>query len=140
MTTKRVHVVEGLFAETAEGPRLLGSKCVSCGTPYFPKSAGCHSAGCTGGKVEDSAFGPRGKLWSYAIQNYPPPAPAKYDEPYKPYGLGIVDMEEGLRVLARFSTDDPSSLKVGSDVELVVEPICHDDDGNEVVTWMFRPV
>ena len=112
-TTKSVPVAEGLFTETADGPRLLGSKCASCGTPYFPRSAVCHNPECGESKMEDASFGPRGTLWSCAIQNYPPPAPARYEEPYTPYALGMVDMPEGLRVLGRISTDDPEGVQVG---------------------------
>ena len=140
MTTKSVPAIEGLFAETAEGPRLLGSKCVSCGTPYFPKSAVCHNPDCSESKMEDASFGPRGKLWSCAIQNYPPPPPAKFNEPYSPYAIGMGDMSEGLRVLGKVSTDSPDDLQVGSDVELVLEELCKEEDGTQVMTWMFRPI
>ena len=136
--TKRIPVAEGLFAETADGPRLLGSKCATCKTPYFPKSPVCHNPDCRETKMEDSTFGPRGTLWSYSIQYYPPPPPAKYDEPYTPYALGLIDLPEGLRVLARISTDDPEGLKVGAEVELLLERLSGDGDGNEIITWMFR--
>ena len=133
-------VVEGLFAETANGPRLLGSLCATCSTPYFPKSTRCRNASCTEDKLEDATFGPRGTLWSYTVQHYPPPPPAKYDEPYVPYALGLIDMAEGLRVLARISTGDPQGLVVGCDVELVLERLYESADGGEVITWKFRPV
>jgi uncharacterized OB-fold protein len=139
-TTKHIPVAAGLFAETAAGPRLLGSKCTACGTPYFPKAEVCHNPGCRERKMEDAAFGPRGTLWSCAIQDYPPPAPARYDEPYKAYAMGVVDLAEGLRVLGRMSTSDPGGLQVGMDVELVLEPLCHDGEGNAVITWKFKPV
>jgi uncharacterized OB-fold protein len=90
--------------------------------------------------VEDASFGPRGKLWSCAIQNFPPPAPAKYEEPYKPYAIGLVDLSEGLRVLGRISTDDPDGLQVGTDVELVLGKLGQDEGGTDVISWMFRPV
>ena len=138
--TKRVPVAEGLFAETADGPRLLGSKCTACGTPYFPKSAVCHNPDCRAKKMEDATFGPRGKLWSYARQDYPPPPPVKYDKPYVPYAVGVVDLADGLRVLGRISTDDVQALDVGMEVELVLEPLCHDEEGNEVITWKFKPL
>jgi uncharacterized OB-fold protein len=134
------HVIEGLFAETKDGARLLGSRCATCKTPYFPKSAVCHNPKCTESKIEDAAFGPRGKLWSVAIQNYPPPAPAKYDEPYKPYAMGVVDLEDGLRVMGRLSADDPNSVKIDSNVELVIEPLYHEEDGTAVTTWKFKEV
>lgn len=88
----------------------------------------------------DAAFGPRGTLWSCAIQDYPPPAPIRYDEPYVPYAMGVVDLAEGLRVLGRLGTDDPKSMQVGMDVELILDTLCHDKEGNEVITWKFRPM
>ena len=140
MTKERVPVVEGLFADTAEGPRLLGSKCTACATPYFPKSPVCHDPRCGQAATEDAAFGPNGKLWSYSVQYYPPPPPAKYDEPYTPYALGLVDLAEGLRVLGRISTDTPEDVQVGADVELVLERLYGDQNEKEVITWKFKPV
>ena len=139
-TTKSVPVAEGLFTEAAEGPRLLGSRCASCATPYFPRSAVCHNPECGKSQMEEASFGPRGTLWSCAIQNYPPPAPARYEEPYTPYALGMVDMPEGLRVLGRISTADPEGVQVGVEVELVLERLYVDENGDEVITWMFKPI
>jgi len=136
----RVPVVEGLFAETAEGPRLLGSKCAACGTPYFPKSPVCRNPDCAGSSMIDATFGPEGTLWSYSVQHYPPPPPAKYDQPYVPYALGLVDLEDGLRVLARICVDDLESLRVGAALRLVLERLYTDQDGNDVITWQFRLV
>jgi uncharacterized OB-fold protein len=141
MTThERIPVAEGLFAETAAGPRLLGSRCQTCSTPYFPRSAACHNPGCEESRMEDTDFGPRGRLWSCAIQNYPPPPPARYDEPYTPYAVGVVDLDEGLRVVARMSVDDPESLQLGAEVELTIEPIYRDAEGRDVTTWKFKPL
>ena len=138
--TKRVPVVEGVFAETPQGPRLLGSRCGSCRTVYFPRAPVCRNPGCLGTKVEDCHLSPRGTLWSYTIQYYKPPAPARFDEPFTPYGVGLVDLPEGIRVMGMMSVPDPESLDVGMAVELVLEPLYHADDGSEVITWKFRPV
>lgn len=133
-------VAEGLFAETADGPRLLGSMCTSCRTPYFPKAAICHSPTCNDSRLEDAQFGPSGTLWGYTVQYYPPPPPAKYDEPYQPYAIGLIDLDEGLRVLSRISTDDPEKVTVGAKVELVIEKLYTDTQGNDVSTFKFREV
>ncbi len=90
--------------------------------------------------MEDARFGPKGTLWSYSVQYYPPPPPAKYDEPYVPYALAMIDMPEGLRVLARVSTDDPEQVRVGADVELVLEKLYTNPEGDDVITWKFRQV
>jgi uncharacterized OB-fold protein len=140
VTTNRVPVIQGLFAETTEGPRLLGSRCAACRAPYFPKSPVCHNPECTDQRIEDTTFGPRGTLWSFAVQYYAPPAPVKYDEPFVPFAIGVVDMPEGLRVLGRISIDDIKKIRIGMAVELVLERLCGDTDGNEVMTWKFRPV
>jgi uncharacterized OB-fold protein len=141
MTTKnRVHAVEGLFAETADGPRLLGSKCRGCGAAYFPKDTVCHNPDCRDPAMEDANFGPAGRIWGCAIQNYAPPPPVLTREPYEPYAMAMVDLDDGLRVMGRIDVDDPMKVKVGGKVELVVGGLCDDEDGNEIVTWMFRPV
>lgn len=131
-------VIEGLFADTPRGPRLLGSRCATCGTPYFPRSPVCHNPGCTQSQVAEAEFGPRGTLWSVAIQDYPPPAPARYDEPYAPYAMGVVDLDDGLRIMARVSAPDPRAVEPGTPVELVLEPLYHESDGTAVITWKVR--
>ncbi len=137
---ERVHAAQGLFAETAQGPRLLGSKCRTCSTPYFPRSESCHNPDCSQSDLEDAAFGPHGKLWSCAIQNYPPPPPVVYDEPFAPYAVGLVDMPEGLRVLGRILTDDPQAVEVGGEVELVIEPLATSgESAQQLVSWQFKP-
>jgi uncharacterized OB-fold protein len=137
--SQRIPVIEGLFSETAEGPRLLGSRCTTCATPYFPKSPVCHNPDCDESRIEDATFGPHGVLFSCAVQNYPPPPPAKYDEPYQPYALGMIDMAEGLRVLGRIAARDFSKLHGGMPVELIVDRLYRDAEGHDVVTWQFRP-
>ena len=138
--SKPIPVVEGLFADTAAGPRLFGSKCAGCGTPYFPRSPVCHNPECRDPRVEDAAFGPRGTLWSLTIQHYAPPPPVKFDEPFIPYALGLVDLQEGLRILGRISTDKLEALKVGTPVELVIEKLCTAPDGNDLTSWKFKLV
>jgi uncharacterized OB-fold protein len=137
---EQVMVVEGLFAETSDGPRLLGSRCASCQTAYFPRAIGCHNPDCDDSKMEDAQFGPRGKLWSVSVQNYPPPAPVVIPEPYEPFAVGLIDLEDGLRVLGRLSVADPMSVDVGCNVELVIAPLGPDADGNDIVSWQFAPV
>ena len=77
-------IAEGLFAETAAGPRLLGSKCANCATPYFPKAAICHNPNCNDSKLEDAEFGPHGKIWSPRCADAPRQAPSEYDGPVGP--------------------------------------------------------
>lgn len=133
-------MVEGAFADTAEGPRLLGSRCLSCATTYFPRSPVCRNPACDDKRIGDCTLSPRGTLWSYTIQFYKPPPPARFDEPFAPYGVGLIDLPEGIRILGMMSTGRPEELRVGIEVELVLETLHHNENGDEVVTWKFRPV
>ncbi len=139
-TAKRIPIVQGAFEETPAGPRLLGSKCAGCGVAYFPRTPVCRNPNCDDKRVENVYLSARGKIWTYTIQYFKPPLPARFDEPFQPYGIAMVDLPEKIRVLGMVSTDNPEGLKIGQDVDLVIEAAYHDEDGNEVVTWKFRPV
>ena len=138
--TERIHAVDGLLEETRDGPRLLGSRCGGCGAAYFPRDSVCHNPTCDAPAMQDVRFGPTGKVWSFAVQNYAPPPPVLTREPYEPYAVGVVDLDDGLRVMSRIDVDDPMKVEVGAEVELVTGALCADDDGNDIVTWMFRPI
>jgi len=45
-----------------------------------------------------------------------------------------------VKVESRLTENDPEKLAHGMAVELVVVPFRTDDDGNEIVTFAFRPV
>ena len=138
--TSGVPAVEGLFREDSKGVRLTGSRCTTCETPYFPKSSRCHSADCDDSQMQDADFGPDGAIWSYSVQNYPPPPPAITREPYEPYALGVVDLDDGLRVVGRLTSTDTEKIRVGARVQLVVGALGEDAEGSELTSWMFRPI
>lgn len=127
--------VPGLFSE-AGGAHLHGAKCTICNTPYFPKVAHCRNPECGESKIEPCDFGGSGVLWSYSVADFPPPPPHRYDEPFVPYAIGVVDMDNGLRVVGQM-VDAVGSLQVGARVGLVIEPICH-EDGRAFTSWKFK--
>ncbi len=135
-----IPAAQGLFTETADGPRLVGSRCATCGSAYFPRAQACHNPECERTDMRDANFGPRGRLASVTIQGYPPPAPVVWSDPYTPYAVGLVDLPEGLRVLGRIHTDDLEGIKVGSEMELVIESLGSDESGADVISWQFKPV
>ncbi|MAI25971.1 MAG: Zn-ribbon domain-containing OB-fold protein [Myxococcota bacterium] len=132
---------EGLFAETSAGPRLLGSRCLCCGTAYFPRSEYCRNPECPEPEIQDAEFGPRGRLWSVTTQGYQPPAPVVTPDPYTPYAVGFIDLHDHpLRVVGRLQTDSPEDVEVGCEVELILAPLGQDGEGRDVISWQFKPV
>jgi uncharacterized OB-fold protein len=141
-TVARVPIAEGLFTGPDDDPRLLGSSCVECGLTVFPAQPSC--PGCGGGPVEQVELPSRGTLWTWTTQSFPPVAPpylgvTERDE-FAPFGIGWVSLSEHLMIEARLTESDPERLRFGMPVELTLAPVATDDEGNDVVSFAFRPV
>lgn len=65
-------------------------------------------------------------------------APPGYAGPV-PYGFGIVELDEGVRVLARLTPADGDAWTYGQRVRCVADPVGQDPDGRPVVAWAFAP-
>lgn len=104
----------------------------------FPKAPFCPNPDCEKGKenIKEVLLSKRGKLWSWTVQRYPPPAPFKY-EPFEPFAIGMVDLSEGIRVYGIITTTE--NLWIGMEVEMVVGKL-YEDEQNEYLTWMWKPV
>jgi uncharacterized OB-fold protein len=128
-----VPVRQGLFDTGDDEPRLIGSRCRRCSGHHFPRHATCPY--CASDEVEETRLSPRGTLWAFTAVTAAPPG-------YRgevPYGFGVVELPEGVRVVTRLTEPDPAALRVGQPMELVVVALHEDDDGNEVVTYAFAP-
>jgi uncharacterized OB-fold protein len=52
----------------------------------------------------------------------------------------VVELPEGIRVITHLTVSDPAALALGQPMELRVVRLHTDADGNEVVTFSFKPV
>jgi uncharacterized OB-fold protein len=138
----QVPVAEGVFTWPSESPRLLGSRCVKCNNHMFPSQNGCPR--CTGSETEIVELATRGTLWTWTVQGFPPKAPPYIgdDNPqtFKPFGVGYVELPGQCKIEARLTEADPAKLKIGMEMELVLVPLKTDAEGNEVLTFAFKPV
>ena len=109
-----VPVAEGVFTWPSDEPQLIGSRCTVCGIVTFPTQDSCP-------RPSPPYTGPTGKA-------------------FVPFGVGYVELPGEVKVETRLTESDPEVLALGMEMELVVVPFRTDDDGNEVVTFAFRPV
>jgi uncharacterized OB-fold protein len=133
-----IAVAEGLFTWPSDEPRLIGGSCRTCGTTTFPQQDSCPK--CTGQDVVEQLLDRRGTLWTYTVQGFKPKSPYLGPDPFEPYGVGYVELPEGVMVESRLTESDPQRLQIGATMELVVIPFRRDEAGNDVVTFAFRPL
>lgn len=140
-TLEAVPVIEGWFT-LDDQPQLLGNRCTSCNTPFFPKqSAFCPNPDCRGDTFEDIPLSRTGKLWSFTNSCYPPPAPYVAGENFEPYAIAAVELDaEKIIVLGQVVKGiHVEALAIGQSMEMVVETLFIDDDKRQL-GWKWRPI
>ena len=132
-----IPAIDGWFTDTA----LLGTRCASCGATFFPpERTFCHNPACSSTDLEEIELSRRGKVWSFAVNHYAPPAPYVPKDPFEPYTVVAVELsKEQMVVLGQLADGvDPSGVKIGDEVEVVIEPLFTKDDETRVV-WKWKP-
>ena len=133
--------IDGWFTTGAD-PALVASRCTTCGSAFFPPTTGfCRNPACPGEEFEATELSRRGTVWSYTDAQYQPPPPyVAASDPYVPFALAAVELPEGIVVLGQLAEGyGVSDVRVGSEVEVVVEPLYTDDTG-ECTIWRWKPV
>src|SRR3954470_9437269 len=127
--------IDGWFT-TGPEPALVGSRCTTCASTFFPPTAGfCRNPACAGEEFAATELSRRGRVWSYTDAQYQPPPPyIPRSDPYEPFALAAVELPEGLVVLGQVADGcGVADLHVGAEVELVVEPLYNDDTGDRTI-------
>ena len=113
--------------EGIERGELLIQKCRSCGTlrhPPRPMCPECQSIEWTGQKAKG-----KGTVYSFTVLHYP-----KFPGYEFPLACGLIELEEGTRVVTNIEGCEPSEIRVGMPVELSIESV-----DEEMKLPVFRP-
>jgi len=132
--------IEGWFS-LDDPPSLIGSRCLTCGTYFFPKiTSFCRNPACAGTTFEDTKLSRTGRIWSYTNACYQPPPPYIPADPYVPFAIAAVELAvERMIVLGQVVTGvDVAQLKVGMPMELVLEPL-YTEGTQAKLTWKWKP-
>ena len=123
-----------------DNPQLIGSRCGACGATVFPVQTHCPK--CSKAEMSDLGLPRRGTLVAWTTQGFAPGAPyiGPTGKDFVPFGVGLVQLDDLVRVESRLTENDPAKLQFGMDVELTMIPFVTDADGNEVVTFAFKPI
>jgi uncharacterized OB-fold protein len=135
---RQIPIRADLFEWGEDGAHLLGSRCRDCGEVTFPVNPFCPQ--CCKETTAKIRLSPRGSLYSFTIQRFRPPPPYRGPDPFVPYGVGMVELPEGVRITSVLEASDPAGLRVGMEVELLISTFFEDEEGNEVLAYKFKPV
>ena len=138
----QVPIAEGLFTWPSDDPRLIASACDGLRPRGVPGAAALPRLQ-PAASVTERLLEPRGSLYTWTTQSFPPVAPPYVGDTgkdtFEPYGIGWVQLSDTLMIEARLTENDPDKLEFGMPVELVLIPLTVDDEGNEVLSFAFQP-
>ncbi len=126
---------EGIFRiprSPDEKPAIIACRCPRCGEYFFPKRAICLACGQVG--LEEAYLTGPGKIYTFTIPRMTPPGSLIE----APYVIAQVQLPEKVIVGSVLSECDVDSVRVDMPVELVLEKVKEDEDGNDVVAFKFK--
>lgn len=127
-------VREGLLAgdlSDLSKVRLNGSRCKVCSEATLGASTLCPN--CGSDEVAPQPMSNDGVVWTYTVVRYRPPGDYKGPDPFVPFAMGLIELPEGLRVLAPIG-GDPEAVRIGMNVRF--HPYARPDG---VVEFNYQP-
>ena len=115
-----------------DGPVLLGSHCRACGRSFFPRRWEC-PVDLT--PVDDIELSRRGPL--YVATHVRTPAYGRAVRDAEGYGVGEVDLPEGVRIQTVL-LGPPEEWVPGTSFQIVGESVGEDEEGRPQITFRFR--
>lgn len=127
--------VAGVWRRINSIYNIIGNKCETCGTHYFPPRPVCPECRRKG-KLEPFTFKGLGTIYSFAVVRQAP-------EDFKrqmPYVIAQVELDEGTRLTAQIVNVDIGDVKIGMRVRACFRKIKEYGQGGIIVYgYKFEP-
>ncbi|MBI4176418.1 MAG: Zn-ribbon domain-containing OB-fold protein [Candidatus Aenigmarchaeota archaeon] len=99
---------------------VIGTRCRTCNTAYFPGRQLCQNCRRKG-EIEELKFSGLGKILSYTIIRT---APQGFEQ-YTPYAVAVIELDEGTMISGQI-VGNPAGLKIDQRVKPVFRKISED--------------
>jgi len=113
--------------------RLEAGKCEKCGNIYFPKRLVCGE--CGNSKFKSIHLDRQGKLISYTVIHV---APSKFSS-QAPYAVGVVELKDGVRLLAQIADCDLKKIKTGMPLRVEFRRVSEEGDAG-IINYGYKCV
>lgn len=113
--------------------RLEASKCTNCGYVAFPHRLVCPECGKR--KFENYTLPDTGKVVSFTTIEV---GPTEFSDQV-PYSVGIIELDDGVKITAQIADADPVNIKIGSKVKLEFRKIQEDGKAG-VIKYGYKAV
>ena len=126
-------------ASSGQRLRLIAGRCQSCGTLAYPQRSVCTACGHRA--FDEAPLSGRGTIYTYTIIARGG-APAEFDDQQTMTGriaCGIVELEEGPRIIVQFADWEDADLAIGRPVAATVRRL-FDQEGIVRYGAKFVPV
>jgi uncharacterized OB-fold protein len=87
--------------------------------------------------LKEIALSRKGTINTFSVVEMRPPGGDYRGD--VPYAIGFVSLPEGVRVQTLITGCDPEDITVGMEVEMIIDVLHEDDEGNEIMAYKFRP-
>ena len=111
MSTEMPFTIEQFYKFLTE-EKLMAGKCLKCGKIHLPPRPLCDN--CFGQEFKWMQISGNGKLLTYTVIHI---APAQFQE-LAPYPVGIVQLENGLKIPGMITGVEQKDLKIGMDLSI----------------------
>jgi uncharacterized protein len=106
--------------------RFDAAKCSSCGKVFYPPRIICD--GCRGKKFESCQLRDSGKIVTYTIQHI---AGSQFSD-QTPFAVGIIETDDGVRLMAQIVDMPLDKIKTGLPVRLVFRKVQEDGESGVI--------
>jgi hypothetical protein len=100
------------WREIPQRYRLEANKCKKCGLVFFPPRLICSQ--CQNREFEETKLAEKGKVLTFTIIRVPP----QQFVDQAPYAVGIVELDDGVKLTGQIVDCDFEDLKIGKRVKI----------------------
>jgi uncharacterized OB-fold protein len=123
------------WREIPQRYRYEAGKCTQCGKVFFPPRVVCN--GCRGESFESVKLAQTGKVETFTIIRV---APSGFAD-QAPYAVGIIKLDDGVKITAQIVDCDPEKIAIGERVKLEFRRLQQDgESGILCYGYKFVPV